>query len=45
MSELFISSQALAALGLKTGGTVLQHAERLFLTKVIVLQFSYNEML
>ncbi len=31
--------QALAALGLKTGGTVQQRAERLFLTKVIVNQF------
>lgn len=28
--------QALAALGLKTGGTVQQRAERLFLTKVRV---------
>lgn len=33
------SWQALAALGLKTGGTVQQRAERLFLTKVIVFSF------
>lgn len=31
--------QALAALGLKTGGTVQQRAERLYLTKVIRLSF------
>lgn len=33
-----VAWQALAALGLKTGGTVQQRAERLFLTKVIVNQ-------
>lgn len=32
----FVAWQALAALGLKTGGTVQQRAERLFLTKVTV---------
>jgi hypothetical protein len=38
----FVGWQALAALGLKTGGTVQQRAERLFLTKVIVNRFLHS---
>jgi hypothetical protein len=37
--------QALAALGLKSGGTVQQRAERLFLTKVGLVLLLYTSLI
>jgi hypothetical protein len=39
------SCQALAALGLKSGGTVQQRAERLFLTKVGLVLLLYTSLI